>query len=85
MPNPMVRLLYKSADMEEDLSITLDCGIWGVILGYYFMPIVQNKEIKIQYSISHYHSAVYFAVMYCTKCFSGQKVPMVSGDKKCPG
>ena len=24
MPNPMVRSLYKSADMEEDLSITLE-------------------------------------------------------------
>ena len=24
MPNPMVRLLYKSADMEDDLSISLE-------------------------------------------------------------
>ena len=36
-PHPMLRSLYTSADMEEDLSITFDLvdefSIWGVILG----------------------------------------------------
>ena len=35
MPNPMVRSLYKSADMEEDLSISLEpiSSEWPTLLG----------------------------------------------------
>ena len=62
---PMVRSLHKSADIEEDLSITFEPmgGLW------------QERD----------HTVVYHAVMYCTKCVRGQKVPRVLGYKKCPG
>ena len=56
MPNPIVRSLYKSADMEEDLSITLELmgrmwhmrGHFGVILycnvPYFTVPRVLGDK-----------------------------------------
>ena len=53
MPNPMLRSLYKSADIEEDLSITLELmGIMWHIRGHFGVVFYaqSNGEVTIQIS-----------------------------------
>ena len=53
MPNPMVRSLYKSADMEEDLFITLEPmgGMWHMRDHFGVVFYAQsNGEVTVQVS-----------------------------------
>ena len=53
MPNPMVRSLYKSADMEEDLSITLEPmgRLWHMRSDFVVVFYDQsNGEVTVQMS-----------------------------------
>ena len=49
MPNPIVRSPYKSADMEEDLSITLVPmgGMWHMS-GHFGVILYCTKGIRVQ-------------------------------------
>ena len=53
MPNPIVRSLYKSADMEEDLSISLEPigGLW-YMRGHFGVDFhaQSNDEVTVQIS-----------------------------------
>ena len=53
MPNPMVRSVFKSADMEEDLSITLEpMDRFWLMRGHFGVVFYAQSKFEVTVHIS---------------------------------
>ena len=62
MAKPMVRLLYTSADMEEDTSITSNTvDRFQHVKGYFWVVFQSYSNVEVKLAIQFYKSAKIFA------------------------